>query len=174
MTLIILDPTDERVPVERQISRRNGSISGTIGLLDISKPRGNVLRATPCPRQHSNHSFRGRRNKRQAIAESLIKHEFSIVIRARNLDAPRADRTIRGSCAKAFIDFGVEVFRTAARSPLRIVGPVHPAGTKVQFGADLLFEALPLAPDKSLEPGPDFPLAVCPEHRGYNFEIPCE
>jgi hypothetical protein len=43
MTLIILDPTDERVPVERQISRRNGSITGTIGLLDISKPRGNVL-----------------------------------------------------------------------------------------------------------------------------------
>ena len=43
MTRIILDPTDERVPVERQISRRNGSISGTIGLLDISKPRGNVL-----------------------------------------------------------------------------------------------------------------------------------
>ena len=43
MTLIILDPTDERVPVARQISRRNGSISGTIGLLDISKPRGNVL-----------------------------------------------------------------------------------------------------------------------------------
>lgn len=43
MTLIILDPTDERVPVERQISRRNGSISGAIGLLDISKPRGNVL-----------------------------------------------------------------------------------------------------------------------------------
>lgn len=43
MTLIILDPTDERVPVERHISRRNGSISGTIGLLDISKPRGSVL-----------------------------------------------------------------------------------------------------------------------------------
>lgn len=43
MTLIILDPTDERVPVERQISKRNGPISGTIGLLDISKPRGNVL-----------------------------------------------------------------------------------------------------------------------------------
>jgi hypothetical protein len=43
MTRIILDPTDERVPVARQISPRNGSISGTIGLLDISKPRGNVL-----------------------------------------------------------------------------------------------------------------------------------
>ena len=43
MTLIILDPTDERVPIERQITKRNGAISGVIGLLDISKPRGNVL-----------------------------------------------------------------------------------------------------------------------------------
>lgn len=43
MTLIILDPTDERVPIERQITARNGAISGAIGLLDISKPRGNVL-----------------------------------------------------------------------------------------------------------------------------------
>ena len=39
----ILDPTDERKPVERQITTRNGSLSGTIGLLDISKPRGNIL-----------------------------------------------------------------------------------------------------------------------------------
>lgn len=39
----ILDPTDERVPVERQITPRSGAISGVIGLLDISKPRGNVL-----------------------------------------------------------------------------------------------------------------------------------
>ena len=39
----ILDPTDERVPVERQITPRTGSIPGVIGLLDISKPRGNVL-----------------------------------------------------------------------------------------------------------------------------------
>lgn len=38
----ILDPTDERKPVERQIAPRNGSLSGVIGLLDISKPRGNV------------------------------------------------------------------------------------------------------------------------------------
>ena len=38
----ILDPTDERVPVARQITARTGDISG-IGLLDISKPRGNVL-----------------------------------------------------------------------------------------------------------------------------------
>lgn len=39
----ILDPTDERVPVERQITPRSGTLSGTIGLLDISKPRGNVM-----------------------------------------------------------------------------------------------------------------------------------
>ena len=39
----ILDPTDERVPVERQITPRTGTISGVIGLLDIRKPRGNVL-----------------------------------------------------------------------------------------------------------------------------------
>ena len=39
----ILDPTDERVPVERQITPRTGEIAGVIGLLDISKPRGTVL-----------------------------------------------------------------------------------------------------------------------------------
>ncbi len=39
----ILDPTDEREPVGRQRSRRPEQISGTVGLLDISKPRGNVL-----------------------------------------------------------------------------------------------------------------------------------
>lgn len=39
----ILDPTDERTPVARQITPRTGEISGVIGLLDISKPRGNVL-----------------------------------------------------------------------------------------------------------------------------------
>ncbi len=39
----ILDPTDERVPVARQITPRAGNTPGVIGLLDISKPRGNVL-----------------------------------------------------------------------------------------------------------------------------------
>ena len=39
----ILDPTDERVPVERQITARDGKIAGVIGLLDIHKPRGNIL-----------------------------------------------------------------------------------------------------------------------------------
>jgi hypothetical protein len=39
----ILDPTDERVPVERTISPRPETITGNVALLDISKPRGNVL-----------------------------------------------------------------------------------------------------------------------------------
>lgn len=40
---IILDPTDERKPVARQITPRTGALTGTVGLLDIRKPRGNVL-----------------------------------------------------------------------------------------------------------------------------------
>ena len=39
----ILDPTDEAVPVERTITPRPDSLSGTVAFLDISKPRGNVL-----------------------------------------------------------------------------------------------------------------------------------
>ena len=43
MSLTILDPTDERVPLERQITARSGAITGVVGLLDIRKPRGNIL-----------------------------------------------------------------------------------------------------------------------------------
>ena len=39
----ILDPTDERVPVRRELTPRPEHITGTVGLLDISKPRGDVL-----------------------------------------------------------------------------------------------------------------------------------
>ncbi len=39
----ILDPTDERVPVARTITPRPEVITGAVALLDISKPRGNVL-----------------------------------------------------------------------------------------------------------------------------------
>jgi hypothetical protein len=39
----ILDPTDERVPVRRALTARPESITGVVGLLDISKPRGDVL-----------------------------------------------------------------------------------------------------------------------------------
>jgi hypothetical protein len=43
MNVTILDPTDERVPVHRETTARTGSIAGVVGLLDISKPRGDVL-----------------------------------------------------------------------------------------------------------------------------------
>ena len=39
----IMDPTDERVPVARQITPRVGTVAGSVALLDISKPRGSVL-----------------------------------------------------------------------------------------------------------------------------------
>ena len=39
----ILDPTDERVPVVRSVTRRPAAVSGNVALLDIAKPRGNVL-----------------------------------------------------------------------------------------------------------------------------------
>lgn len=39
----ILDPTDERVPIRRSLTRRPEAITGMVALLDISKPRGNVL-----------------------------------------------------------------------------------------------------------------------------------
>jgi hypothetical protein len=39
----ILDPTDERVPVTRQLAARGAELAGVVALLDIAKPRGNVL-----------------------------------------------------------------------------------------------------------------------------------
>ena len=39
----IVDPTDERVPIRRTLAKRNGDIKGSVALLDISKPRGDVL-----------------------------------------------------------------------------------------------------------------------------------
>lgn len=41
---ILLDPTAERVPVTRALLARPASLAGlTVGLLDISKARGNVF-----------------------------------------------------------------------------------------------------------------------------------
>lgn len=39
----ILDPTDELTPVVRTVSPRPNKLTGRIALLDIAKPRGNVL-----------------------------------------------------------------------------------------------------------------------------------
>lgn len=43
MSITILDPTNERKPVERRLTPRPGELTGAVALLDISKPRGNVL-----------------------------------------------------------------------------------------------------------------------------------
>jgi hypothetical protein len=39
----ILDPTDERTPIRRTLATRPGTITGTVGLLDINKARGDVM-----------------------------------------------------------------------------------------------------------------------------------
>lgn len=44
MSTTVLDPTGEQAPAERLRNERMASLDGkTIGLLDISKPRGNVF-----------------------------------------------------------------------------------------------------------------------------------
>lgn len=44
MGVTVLDPTGERQPVERRLNARPASLAGKkIGLLDISKPRGDVF-----------------------------------------------------------------------------------------------------------------------------------
>lgn len=44
MTRLLLDPTNERTVLQRSLLTRPGSLQGkTIGLLDISKPRGDVF-----------------------------------------------------------------------------------------------------------------------------------
>lgn len=41
---IVLDPTSERAPVRRPLAARPSSLDGkVIGLLDISKPRGDIF-----------------------------------------------------------------------------------------------------------------------------------
>jgi len=39
----IVDPTDERVPLSRTLASRPQSLTGVVALLDIVKPRGDVL-----------------------------------------------------------------------------------------------------------------------------------
>jgi hypothetical protein len=43
MRQVIVDPTDERVPLKRTLAPRSGRIAGCVALLDIAKPRGDVL-----------------------------------------------------------------------------------------------------------------------------------
>lgn len=43
MKQVIIDPTDERVPIRRTLAARSNTIAGRVALLDIAKPRGSVL-----------------------------------------------------------------------------------------------------------------------------------
>src|SRR5260370_31376694 len=43
MKQVIIDPTDERVPIRRMLAARSDTIVGRVALLDIAKPRGDVL-----------------------------------------------------------------------------------------------------------------------------------
>jgi len=44
MTRLLLDPTNERMVLQRSLLARPASLHGkTVGLLDISKPRGNIF-----------------------------------------------------------------------------------------------------------------------------------
>ena len=43
MKQVIIDPTDERVPIRRMLAARSGAVVGRVALLDIAKPRGDVL-----------------------------------------------------------------------------------------------------------------------------------
>jgi len=43
MREVIVDPTDERVPIRRTLAPRSGQVTGRIAILDIAKPRGDVL-----------------------------------------------------------------------------------------------------------------------------------
>ena len=40
---VILDPTDEREPIPRRLAARPGQLRGALGIVDISKPRGDVF-----------------------------------------------------------------------------------------------------------------------------------
>ena len=42
-SLVILDPTDERVPLGRRPAARPDQLHGTLGIIDIAKPRGDVF-----------------------------------------------------------------------------------------------------------------------------------
>ena len=40
---VILDPTDEREPIRRPLAARAAELGGPLGIVDISKPRGDVF-----------------------------------------------------------------------------------------------------------------------------------
>ena len=41
--LVILDPSDEQKPIGRHLAQRPPQLAGRLGIIDISKPRGDVF-----------------------------------------------------------------------------------------------------------------------------------
>jgi len=80
MSRVVLDPTGERSPASRERVARPAALDGkTVGLLDISKPRGNVF----LDRLEELLSERGMRVERYSkptfakVAPVDLKHEIS-------------------------------------------------------------------------------------------------
>ena len=42
-SMVVLDPTDEREPLCRPLAARPAALGGPLGIVDISKPRGDVF-----------------------------------------------------------------------------------------------------------------------------------
>ena len=81
MTRTLLDPTSERTPAERQRVARPASLDElTIGLLDISKPRGDVFlnRLEELLRQRGLRVERYRKPTFTKPAPVDLRHEISV------------------------------------------------------------------------------------------------
>ena len=77
---ILLDPTHEQTPAQRERVARPASLEGlTIGLLDISKPRGDVF-LDELERQFAALGLRTRRYKKPTyarVAPADLKHQVA-------------------------------------------------------------------------------------------------
>jgi hypothetical protein len=88
-TTILLDPTDERSPVRRERLPRPKDLSGlTIGLLDISKARGDVFLGE-LEKQFTNLGLKVRRYQKPTFArpapfglQQEIRADCGVVIEA--------------------------------------------------------------------------------------------
>jgi len=77
---VVLDPTGERSPAARQRVERPGSLEGrTIGLLDISKPRGDVFldRLAQALEERGLRVARFRKPTFAKVAPVDLKHQIS-------------------------------------------------------------------------------------------------
>ena len=80
MTRVVLDPTGELAPAGRQRVARPGSFDGrTVGLLDISKPRGDVFldRLSQLLEQRGMRVARFRKPTFAKVAPVDLRHQIS-------------------------------------------------------------------------------------------------